>query len=323
MSRSPSLIVHSDSPEALLAVLSETHPDVVPLICARHEDLPGLLSESAAEIVYSVRFESMAPFPRRALVDSPSVRWVSVGGSGTDHVRPWNPARLTVTNAAGVAAGMMAEYALGMVLAFSLDLPGFARRQRQRRWLSGARVRPVEGSTILILGLGRTGRAAAVRARALGLRTIGVRANPQPTPFVDEVHPVEALPRLWARADFILCCVPLVDGTRSMVGADAFAAMKPDAVLIDVSRGGVVDEPPLLAALESGKIKGAALDVFRTEPLPPDHPLWGFENVVVTPHCSSVYDGWETGAARMFAQNLARYRAGEPLENVVDPVRGY
>ena len=99
--------------------------------------------------------------------------------------------------------------------------------------------------------------------------------------------------------------------------------MKPNVVLIDVSRGGVVDEAALLAALDAGRIKGAALDVFATEPLPPDHRLWSYENVIITPHCSSVYDGWEEKSARMFAENLDRYRRGDPLQNVVRPERGY
>jgi phosphoglycerate dehydrogenase-like enzyme len=93
--------------------------------------------------------------------------------------------------------------------------------------------------------------------------------------------------------------------------------------LIDVSRGGVVDEAALLAALHAGRLKGAALDVFATEPLPPDHPLWSHDNVIITPHCSSVYDGWDVKSARMFAENLSRYRCGEPLENIVRPERGY
>ncbi|RWE90422.1 MAG: D-2-hydroxyacid dehydrogenase, partial [Mesorhizobium sp.] len=108
-----------------------------------------------------------------------------------------------------------------------------------------------------------------------------------------------------------------------LFGEAAFAAMKPSAVLIDISRGGVVEEAALLSALDNKRIKGAALDVFATEPLPAEHPLWGYENVVITPHCAAVYDGWDIKSLHMFADNLARYRKGEPLENVVNPERGY
>ncbi|HTN95940.1 MAG TPA: D-2-hydroxyacid dehydrogenase, partial [Nordella sp.] len=263
------------------------------------------------------------PFPRAALVENGPVRWVAVGGSGTDHLRPWDPARLTVTNSAGVAADMMAEYVLGTLLSFSLDLRGFAAKQQARQWDSAGRVTPIAGGTVLILGLGKTGTAVAKRCKAMGMKVLGVRANPGPMEDVDEVHGMAALPSLWSKADAIVCCVPLLDSTRGLVGAPAFAAMKPDVILIDISRGGVVDEPALVAALDAGRLKGVARDVFATEPLPADHRLWAYDNVIVTPHCSSVYRGWDVNSARMFAANLARYRNSEPLANVVDPVRGY
>ncbi|MFO1147462.1 MAG: D-2-hydroxyacid dehydrogenase [Alsobacter sp.] len=322
MTRSPAVLVHSDRPDAVLAVIGEAHPDLRLEACTDYAGLPAALARSGAEVVYTVRFAGTPGFPRAALVESPTVRWASVGGSGTDHLQPWDATRVTVTNAAGVAAGMMAEYALGTILSFTLGLRQFAQRQRERAW-SAARVEPVEGKTLLVLGLGHTGEALASRAKALGMTVLGVRARPRPTPHVDEVHGIEALPGHWGRADAIVCCVPLLPTTRGLVGQAAFSAMKPGVVLVDVSRGGVVEEKALLAALDSGRIKGAALDVFATEPLPRDHALWAHEAVIVTPHCSSVYDGWEEKSARMFAENLARYREGLPLRNVVDPVRGY
>jgi phosphoglycerate dehydrogenase-like enzyme len=157
----------------------------------------------------------------------------------------------------------------------------------------------------------------------MGMVTLGVRARLRPTDQVEEVYGADALAGLWGRADFIVCSVPLLPQTRGLVGTDAFAAMKSGAVLIDVSRGGVVDETALMAALDAGRLKGAALDVFATEPLPADHPLWGYDNVIITPHSSAVFDGWDTRSARMFAENLTRYRCGEPLTNVVSPERGY
>jgi phosphoglycerate dehydrogenase-like enzyme len=281
-----------------------------------------MIEHMAAEVVYSVRFDGTPRFPRQSLVESPTVRWVSVGGSGTDHLGRWDPSRLTVTNAAGVAAGMLAEYALGAMLSFSLDLRGFARRQQARQW-AARRVEPIEGKTVLIVGLGKTGQAVARRAHAMGINTLGIRARPKPMPDLDEVHGPDALLTLLRRADFVICCVPLLPNTRGLIGSAAFAAMKPSAVLIDISRGGVVDEAALLSALDTGRLKGAALDVFATEPLPADNPLWACENVIVTPHCASVYDGWDLKAVRMFAGNLTRWRNGQPLLNVVDPERGY
>ncbi|QKC91781.1 D-2-hydroxyacid dehydrogenase [Mesorhizobium sp. NZP2234] len=322
MSAEPSVILHTDRPGAALAVLMETHPDLAVHACDSYAALPELIGRVAAEVVYSVRFDGTPRFPRRALVESVTVKWVSVGGSGTDHLGRWDPERLTVTNAAGVAAGMLAEYALGSMLSFSLDLRGFAGRQQARQW-GGGPVEPIEGKTVLIIGLGKTGEAVAKRAHAMGMRTLGIRARPKPTPSLDEVHGVDALLPLLGRADFIVCCVPLLPTTRGLLGKAAFAAMKPSAVLVDISRGGVVDETALLEALDDKRIKGAALDVFATEPLPAEHPLWGYDNVAITPHCAAVYDGWDIKSVRMFTDNLARYRRGEPLENVISPERGY
>ncbi|WP_256750143.1 D-2-hydroxyacid dehydrogenase [Mesorhizobium sp. Mes31] len=322
MSADPSVILHTDRPVAALAVLKETHPDLTVHGCDSYAALPELIGRVAAEVVYSVRFDGTPRYPRRALVESPTVKWVSVGGSGTDHLGRWDPERLMVTNAAGVAAGMLAEYVLGAMLSFSLDLRGFERRQQARLW-GGGRVEPIEGKTVLIIGLGKTGTAVASRAQAMGVRTLGIRARPKPMPCLDEVHGPDALLALLGRADFIVCCVPLLPSTRGLLGVAAFAAMKRSAVLIDISRGGVVDEAALLAALDGKQIKGAALDVFATEPLPADHPLWSYDNVAITPHCAAVYDGWDIKSVRMFADNLKRYRSGAPLENVVSPERGY
>lgn len=237
-------------------------------------------------------------------------------------MNPWDTETFTVTNAAGVAADMMAQYALGAMLHFSLDLPGFRDAQARRDWIPG-KVEPIDGKTVLILGLGQTGMAVAARCKAMGLSTIGVRARPKDTLNVDEVHGMDALPNLWPRADFIVACVPLLDSTKGLVNACAFARMKPGAVIIDVSRGGVIDEAPLVHALETGTLKGAALDVFAIEPLPAEHVLWGFSNVIITPHCSSVYEGWDLKSVEMFSDNLWRYRKGEALTNIVNPQRGY
>ncbi|MBZ9657545.1 D-2-hydroxyacid dehydrogenase [Mesorhizobium sp. ESP-6-4] len=322
MSARPTIILHTNKPAGALAVLAETHPDLDVHACDTYAGLPALIERTAAEVVYSIRFDGTPRYPRQALVESPTVKWISIGGSGTDHLGRWDPAHVTVTNSAGVAAGMLAEYALGAMLSFSLDLRGFERRQQARQW-GGGRVEPIEGKTVLIVGLGKTGEAVARRAQAMGMHTLGIRSRPKPMPSLDEVRGPDALLALIGRADFIVCCVPLLSTTRGLLGEAAFAAMKPSVVLIDISRGGVIEEKALLAALDAGRIKGAALDVFATEPLPAEHPLWSYDNVAVTPHCAAVYDGWDVKSVRMFADNLARYRRGEPLENVVNPERGY
>ncbi len=322
MSNKPIVILHTDKPGEARDELQKVHADLEIHTCDSYRELPDMLIRTAAEVAYSVRFDGTPGFPRQALVDDARLNWVSVGGSGTDHLRPWNPEKLTVTNAAGVAAGMMAEYVLGAMLHFSLGLDRLRQAQQDHRWLPGI-VAPLEGRTILILGLGHTGKAVARLGKAMQMHTIGVRARPEETPHVDEVYGMPSLRDLWRKADYVVSCVPLLDSTRNMVNAQSFTAMKETAVIIDVSRGGVICEAALIRALDAGNIRGAALDVFATEPLPPVHPLWSYQNVVITPHCSSVYDGWGLKSVAMFAENLTRYRAGERLSNIVNPDRGY
>lgn len=316
------LMIHSDKAGELLEPLRRRHPDVELVLCTDYPSLPQLLAEHAPVALYTVRFAGTPNFPRPAILAAPSLRWVSVGGSGTDHLAPWDPERLTVTNAAGVGASTMAQYAIAAALHFTLGLPGFAAAQRERRWAPD-NVGSVEGKCMLILGLGKTGQAVARLAKAHGMRVLGLRARPAPTDCVDRVEPVARLHELLAEADFLVVSVPLTTETRGVLDASAFTRLKPGAVLIDVSRGGVVRQAALIEALETRRLKGAALDVFETEPLPADNPLWGMENVIITPHCSSVDAGWEMRSIEMFCDNLDRWKRGETLSNIVDPRRGY
>ncbi|MEM6310261.1 MAG: D-2-hydroxyacid dehydrogenase [Pseudomonadota bacterium] len=316
------VILHTDMPDPALRLARDRHPDLTFTGCDSYEALPDLVAQTGAEIVYSVRFAGTPGFPRAAVVESDLVKWVSVGGSGTDHLGHWDTTRVTVTNAAGVAAGMMAEYTIGALLHFNLDLPGFRAAQVRQTW-GGGPVRPIEGQTLLILGLGATGQAIAKRAKAMGMHVTGMRARPQPTENVDTVITAQELDSALAKADAIALCVPLLESTRGLLNAARIARIKPGAVLVDVSRGGVVDQTALALALAEGQLRGAALDVFEVEPLPAHSPFWAMGNVIVTPHCSSVYEGWALKSVAMFCDNLNRWKAGDQLTNVVDPKRGY
>lgn len=322
MTRHPTILIHADQPEPYLRPLAAAHPDLLVHTCDTYGGVAAALERSRAEVVFTVRFAGTPNFPRRALLECGHVKWISVGGSGTDHLSPWDPNAITVTNAAGIGAGMMAEYAIGAMLFFALRLNRFKRYQKDRKWRPEPLTR-LAGKTVVVLGLGHTGQAVAERAQALGLRTIGLRANPRPTPHVHEVQETARLVDAARRADFMVVCVPLTHLTRGLVGETVFAVLPKQAILIDVSRGGVVDHDALMRALDENRIGGAAVDVFATEPLPDSHPLWAYDNVILTPHCSSVYDGWQGDAARMFSENVARYRECAPLDNVVDPHLGY
>ena len=316
------VIIHYHRPELFIGHLESRFPEIGFTCCRTYEALAETLAVTEPDVFYGIIFAGRRDYPRQALLATPSLKWISVGGSGTDHLAPWDPAAITITNSAGVAARVMAQYALGAILSLSLGFPAFAAAQRERRWVEGG-VRPIHGRTAAVIGLGKTGRAVAQILAAMGLRVVGVRANPGPTENVDRVYAATDLHQALGEADFVVLCLPLTEQTHHCIDAAAIAAMAPGVILVDVSRGGVVKGDDLAAGLRSGHVAGAALDVFEGEPLAPESPFWEMENVIITPHCSSVYEGWERRSAEMFGDNLARYLACEPLENIVDPTRGY
>ncbi len=317
------VLIHTHSPQRHMARLTEAFPDVQVDSVTKNSRLSEMLESFRPHALFSVNISSDAPYPRDAILRSKSLKWVSVGGSGTDHVSPWDPAQLTVTNSAGVAASMMAEYVLGCFMHFNLDIPGLMQHQNEKTWDTARKVIPLAEKTLLIVGLGSTGRVLAQRAKALGMTVIGTRAHPHATPHCDEVHAPGNLAQLWPRADFVAICTPRLATTVNLINSAAFALMKPGTVLVNVARGGVVDETALVDALWSGTLRGAAMDVFETEPLPKDHPIWDAPNLLISPHCSAVYEGWEDSSMTLFLENMTRYLAGDRLSNSVDPERGY
>lgn len=322
MTRAPRILLHNDATSRHADRLRFAFPQLDMAECTTYEALPDMIREFRPDVVFTIRFAGSQGFPRNALLAPGGPRWIANGGVGTDHFGRWNPTSTTITNAAGVAADMMAEYVLGGFLHFTLDIEGLRRDKAGRVWHARKMV-PLRGKTLLVVGLGHTGRALAGKAKAFGMRVVGVRSRPQSDECVDIVAGPDDLHDFLEDADCIAVCAPLTPATRGMLGRAEIAAMKQGVLLADVSRGGIVDQTALAEALVSGHVAGAALDVFETEPLPKDSPLWGIDNLIVSPHCSSVYDGWEDASFDLFLDNLNRWIAGSPLRNVVDPERGY
>lgn len=316
------ILIHNDETEALARRLKAAQPKVEIGACRSYDGMEDALRAFRPHIVYTVRFAGTPGFPRDSLFGENGPEWIANGGVGTDHFGQWNPETTTVTNAAGVAADMMAEYIMGGFLHFTLDVPGLLRDKTDRAWRA-RQVVPLKGKTLLVIGLGHTGRALAKRAKAFGMQVVGTRANPQRTDHVDRVEPASALHDLLPLADAIALCTPLTDATKHLVSTPEITLMKKGVLFADVSRGGVTDQTALAEALTSNHIKGAALDVFESEPLPGDSPLWSLPNALVSPHCASVYDGWETASFDMFLANLDAWINGAPLTNIVNPNRGY
>ncbi len=322
MNQTPRILLHNTETASLATTLRAAHPGVEIAECATYESLPNALSTFRPEVVYTVRFAGTPGYPRGALFNDDGPKWVANGGVGIDHFGHWEPTKTTVTNAAGVAADAMAEYIMGVFLHFAMDVPGLTSDKSARLWQARS-VTPLKGKTLLIVGLGHTGQALALRAKAFGMRVIGTRRTPRPMDNVDRSEAADKLHTLLPDADTIAITTPLTNETRGLIDATAFALMKPGVLFADVSRGGVVDQTSLADMLATKHIKGAGVDVFETEPLPIDNPLWGLDNLILSPHCSSVFDGWETASFQLFLDNLALWVAGKPLFNIVDPNRGY
>jgi phosphoglycerate dehydrogenase-like enzyme len=256
---------------------------------------------------------------------TPRVRWVHSLSAGIDHVLfpALVESPVPLTNASGVFSAALAEFALAGLLFFAKDLRRMVRSQMAGVW-DPFDVTPLAGRTLGIVGFGDIGRATARVARGAGMRILAVRRHPTPSdPDADDVVPPQRLHELLGRVDDVAVTLPLTPETRGLIGARELALLKSHAVLVNVGRGPLVDEAALVRALEARQLRGAALDVFETEPLPAGHPFYRLDNVLLSPHCADHTPGWQESTLDFFLENLARFRAGQPLENVVDKRRGY
>ena len=313
----PVLIAY-DQPDEFRDLLSVRFPDVEFVYATNARGVREALAEHDPEVAFSIKHPGF-PSPAHAPIPAhPSVRWIQIGGSGFDHLLPWDAARVTVTNGAGVLAPYLAESVTGAMLALGCGFLSYVEQQRARQWKPVA-FTPLRDRTLLVVGFGKIGECVACNAKALGMRVVGIRATPAPHPAVNEMHGPEALHALLPAADFVSLHVRLNDATRGLISRTALAAMKPGAYLVNTSRGPIVDETALIGALRSGHLGGAYLDVFETEPLPAESPLWDMPNVLITPHASDNIHGWSRRFAALFADNLDRWRAGERLLNLVKP----
>lgn len=258
----------------------------------------------------------------------PSLRWVQLTSAGAERVDPALIAEggLTFTTATGLHAVPIAEFVLAYMLMFAKGWPALWRSQSAREYDRAVVPGDLAGRTVGIVGMGAIGTALAERARALGCRVLGMRrsfAARGPHEATDEAVPPSDLGWLLAESDFVVLAAPLTEETRGMIGAEQLRAMGPRSYLVNIARGELVDEEALIGALRERAIAGAALDVFRREPLPSSSPLWELDNVILTPHVTGGVEDYAARATDILCGNLARYLAGAPLRNVYDPARGY
>ena len=253
-----------------------------------------------------------------AVTRCPNLRWFHTASAGVDSPVFGGLVErgVRLTTSSGAAAPAIAQHVIMTMLALARDLPGSLRAQTERRWRTATLGDDLVGASVVVVGLGPIGLEVARLAVALGMSVTGLRRRP-PTDEGYPVRPLEALDEVVASADWIVLALPLAEGTAGIFSADLMARCRPGARVVNIGRGGLLDEPALLSALRSGAIGGAALDVFSSEPLPEDSPFWGLPNVIVTPHSSAAVPSTRRRQAMAFLDNLVRYETGEPLHHEV------
>ncbi len=266
--------------------------------------------------------------PMEMMPRATGLRWLQLGGAGAERVLAHAGAGrdYVVTNASGVHSIQISEHLLAMMLAFARCIPTSVRNQGARVWLRQEEWRPFElaGKRVLLIGLGAIGNRFAEVASALGMEVVALRARPERgRGAAARVAGIDALPGELPGADFVVVTTPLTPGTERLIGAAELSCMKPSSYIFNIGRGPIIDERALIEALRQGRIAGAGLDVFETEPLPPDSPLWGMPNVLATAHYAGATPRYGERLWEIFLDNLARYVRGEPLRNVVTRERGY
>jgi phosphoglycerate dehydrogenase-like enzyme len=313
------LVLAGEPPPELAGVAAEAE-----LVCIPEERLAAELPAADVLLVWEFGTEALpAAWPEEG-----GPRWVHTASAGVDRLMfpALTESDVLVTNSRGVFEQPIAEYVAGWVIALAKDFAGTYERQRNRIWEHRVTGR-VAGTRAVVVGGGPIGRAVLRTLRALGLRADLVgRTRREDDPELGLVHGFDELVSdegLLGQADWVVCAAPLTAETDSMFDAAAFSRMKRGARFLNVGRGPLVVEEDLLAALADGRLGGAALDVFREEPLDAGSPLWTAPNLLVSPHMSADTDSWLEDLAEVFADNLARWRAGRPLRNVVDKKLGY
>lgn len=306
------LVVIAPPDFAPLELLRRDAPDVELTVGTDAESLRAATSRADAVLI-APRYGSVLT---ELWLELGNARWIHTLAAGVEFL-PFDLLRrstIAVTNSRGLYADALGEFAIAAMLWFAKDLRRLAKNQDAAAW-EPFTVERLAGKTVGIIGYGGIGRAVADRAAALGTRILGVgRRQGFGDPTIDDVLP---------QADYAVLSVPLTPRTYRLLSRERIALMKPSAVFINIGRGKTVDEAALVEALANRRIRGAALDVFETEPLPPDHPLWRLENVLLSPHTADRTSDSHLRAMQFFIENLRRFRAGESLENVVDKVEQY
>lgn len=312
----------------ILPELKEKHRQRLRGLEERIEILVAKEADQAAELIRDAEVLVCSPrrFSDALLQRATNLRWVHSITAGVERLltpRLIN-SETQVTTSSGVHPIQISEHVLGMMLAFTRNLHRLIRFQLEKRWARDVRMEELCGKALGIIGLGRVGRELARKAECLGMEVVGVKRDiSEDVEHFNQVFPPERLAEVLERSDFVVVLTPRTPETEGLIGERELRLMKESAYLIVISRGGIVDEQALAEALRRGELAGAGLDVFATEPLPEESPLWEMEQVIISPHLAGASPHYMERAMEIFAENLRRYLEGRPLKNLVDKERGY
>jgi len=318
------LVSPAEPAEAQLAMLTELISDVN--ITAGNS--VEAFEEAAVHASVLFNWSGSLELFKRVFAMCPNLLWVHSRSVGLERTlfAELKESAVPLTNGAGVFSASLGEFTLGAILYFAKDFRRMVRNQMAGVW-EAFDVLWVSGQTVGIIGYGDIGRAIAERVRALGMTVLAVRRHVPPSqtadPMVAQTYTPDRRLEMISRCDYVVVAAPLTLETRGMIGEAEFASMKRTSVVINVGRGPVINEEAMIAALSSGQIRGAALDVFDHEPLPAGHPFYKLENVLLSPHCADHTPDWLDNAMKFFIEQFERFRKGEPLLNVVDKKLGY
>jgi phosphoglycerate dehydrogenase-like enzyme len=316
------VLVLADPNEPQLAMLDKLRSGVEIVIGDSRSEVEKAAADASVVFNWSGSLELLRDVVRAA----PQLQWLHSRSVGLE--RTLFPELIEhsviLTNGRGVYSAALGEFALAAILYFAKDFRRMIRNQMAGKW-EQFDVETIAGQTVGIVGYGDIGRAVATRVRPLGMKILALKRHKSsnPDPLIEQAYGPDGLIEMLSRCDHVVVAAPLTAETRGMIAEAEFAAMKSTAIVINVGRGPIIKEEAILHALSSGRIKGAALDVFDEEPLPRNHPFYRMENVLLSPHCADHTSDWLEQAMRLFIEQYERFRAGQPLLYLVNKKLGY
>ena len=313
-------VIYLEFPEKYISQLKKIANRYEFISCTDKSELMKHLPEMEILVIFVAKFEA------EFLTLAPNLKWIQAITAGVDNLplKEINDRRIILTNARGIHKIQMAEFTIAAMINFARNFHLMHRNQIKGVWDRSMPQAEIYGKVVGIIGLGSIGQEIARKASFFGMRVLGVRKNPQPMEYVDQVYGIEEMDAVFQESDYIINLLPLTAGTQKIINKDYFSAMKKTACFINIGRGPTVNQADLVDALKSNQIGGLVADVYEEEPLPEDSPLWKLENVILAPHIAGVSPNYLKRAMDVIRHNLKVYvsQSGEMM-NVIDCSSGY